>query len=227
LKGLDIVKMDIHSWRMCGRYRDTRPWAELHAVLRKFVGPLDQPVLNLEAREQVRPTQAATIIRSNDGAPWSRSPAGGLCRGSTKALKDWKAATFNARAESVRTSRAYRDSFSRRRCLVAADGRYEWMGPRHDDVKKKQPWLFEPRDAEPIMLAGIWDRCDTTDQGVVESFTTVTQPAGAPLNGYHDRAPVVLFGQDWTRWLDLSANVNDLLRPEGAGRFTVTKCSIR
>ncbi|AYJ85314.1 SOS response-associated peptidase (plasmid) [Sphingomonas paeninsulae] len=213
---------------MCGRYRDTRPWAELHAALREFVGPFDQPALNLESREQVRPTQAATIVRLHDAAP-SVSQARWLLvpwfhKG---ALKDWKATTFNARAETVRTSRAYRDSFARRRCLIAADGWYEWKGEREDDPKKKQPWLFEPRHGEPIMLAGIWDRCETTDQGAVESFTVITQPAGAPLNAYHDRAPVVLFGQDWARWLDLDADIDDLLGPESADRFTVTKSAIR
>ncbi|WP_369426596.1 SOS response-associated peptidase [Glacieibacterium megasporae] len=101
---------------------------------------------------------------------------------------------FNARAETVATSRAYRDSFKRRRCLMPADGWYEWMGPHDDDDKRKQPWLFAPKDGAPIMLAGIWDRCETIDQGSIESFSIVTQPAGAPLNGYHDRAPAVLFG---------------------------------
>jgi putative SOS response-associated peptidase YedK len=142
------------------------------------------------------------------------------------ALKDWKATTFNARAETVATSRAYRDSFKRRRCLVVADGWYEWSGPREGEEKRKQPWLFKPRDGEPIMFAGIWDRCDTTDQGPVDSFTIVTQPAGAPLNGYHDRAPVVLFGNDWARWMDVDADVSDLLGPESPDRFTVSKVSI-
>ena len=93
-------------------------------------------------------------------------------------------------------------------------------------TKRKQPWLFKPRDGEPIMFAGIWDRCETTDQGVVESFTIVTQPAGAPLNGYHDRAPVVLFGEQWARWLDLEADVTDLLGPESTDRFVVARANI-
>lgn len=213
---------------MCGRFRDTRPWAELQAALREFVGPLDQPALNLQLREQVRPTQAATIVRTHDGTPTVSQARWWLIPWfHNGAVKDWKATTFNARAETVKTSRAYRDSFSRRRCLVAADGWYEWKGEREDDLKKKQPWLFEPRDGAPMMLAGIWDRCETTDQGLVESFTVVTQPAGAPLNGYHDRAPVVLFGNDWSRWLDLDADVDDLLGPESADQFVVMKCGIR
>lgn len=68
---------------------------------------------------------------------------------------------------------------------------------------------------------------ETSDLGPVESFTIVTQPAGAPLNGYHDRAPVVLFGDEWKRWLDLDADVADLLGPESRDRFDVVKCGIR
>jgi putative SOS response-associated peptidase YedK len=228
LRPLDNLNPVRHPFAMCGRFRDTHPWAELQAALREFVGPLDQPALNLESREQVRPTQAVTIVRTHDGTPSVSLARWWLVPWFHKgALKEWKATTFNARAESVRASRADRNSFSRRRCLAAADGWYEWMGERDDGPKKKQPWLLEPRDGEPIMLAGIWGRCDTTDQGAVESFTIVTQPAGAPLNGYHDRAPVVLFGQDWSGWLDLSADVDDLLGPESVDRFSVTKCGIR
>lgn len=213
---------------MCGRFRDTRPWAELYEALTAFVGPFEQPALNIESRQQVRPKNAASIVRLTDGAISVSSARWWLIPWFHKgAVREWKATTFNARAETVQTSRAYRDSFKRRRCLVPADGWYEWMGPREDDDKKKQSWLFEPRDAEPIMLAGIWDRCETTDQGPIDSFTIITQPAGAPLNGYHDRAPVVLFGPDWKRWLDLDAEVDDLLGPESADRFTVTKCGIR
>ena len=193
----------------------------------QFLGEPTQPALNLEAREQVRPTQAAPIVRLIDGVPVVSDARWWLIPWFHKgSVKEWKATTFNARAETVATSRAYRDSFKRRRCLVPADGWYEWMGPREGDDKRKQPWLFTPRDAEPIMLAGLWDRCDTTDQGSVESFTIVTQPAGAPLNGYHDRAPVILFGDEWARWLDAETDASELLGPESRDRFDVVQCSI-
>ena len=137
-------------------------------------------------------------------------------------VKDWKFTTFNARAESVATARTYRDSFARRRCLISASGRYEWIG----DKASKTPWLFEPRDGAPIAFAGIWDRCDTSDAGIVESCTIITQPAGAPLNGYHDRAPVVLFAQHWARWLDPAAEVMELLGPESVDRFVIHPASL-
>jgi putative SOS response-associated peptidase YedK len=203
-------------------------WSELHAALSSFLGAPTQAALNLEPREQVRPTQNAPIVTvGEDGtidvwnARWWLIPW--FHKGT---VKDWKATTFNARSETVATSRAYRDAFAKRRCLVVADGWYEWMGPRDDASPRKQPWLFASKDAVPIMLAGIWDECTTADEGRVPSFTIVTQPAGAPLNGYHDRAPVVLKGEDWRRWLDTTADVSDLLGPESADAFSIEKCNI-
>jgi putative SOS response-associated peptidase YedK len=99
--------------------------------MRNFLGEPIQAAVNLEAREQIRLTNDAPIVRMIDGAlnvsnarwwldPWFHKGE----------LKDWKATTFNTRAETVPTSRAYRDSFKRRRCLVVADGWYECSGPR-------------------------------------------------------------------------------------------------
>jgi putative SOS response-associated peptidase YedK len=212
---------------MCGRYRNQQTWTELHAALSRFLEPPAQPAFNLEPREQVRPTNDAVIIRMIDGKAMVANARWWLVPWFHKGmLKDWKATTFNARSETVATSRAYRDSFKRRRCLVAADGWYEWSGPREGDDKRKQPWLFTRHAGEPIMFAGVWDCCETTDLGPVESFTIVTQPAGAPLNGYHDRAPVVLTGDQWGRWLDTEGDVTDLLGPESVDGFDVAKASI-
>lgn len=87
-----------------------------------------------------------------------------------------------------------------------ADGWVEWKG----DGKPKPKFYIDRRAAAPIAFAGIWDSCNTDDAGLVESFTIVTQPPGA-LSDVRDRAPVVLLQSDWSRWLDLSANVDDLL----------------
>jgi putative SOS response-associated peptidase YedK len=215
---------DIGVEDVCGRFRDVRSWADhrdtLAAVSLPIVSPQAAP--NLEAREEVRPTDTATIFRAVEGgvelvrARWWLLPW--FHRGT---VKEWKLTTFNARAETVATARTFKDSFRRRRCLVAADGWYEWTGPKGE----KQRWLFTPRDGKPMMLAGLWDRCDTADQGVIESCTIVTQPSGSPLNAYHDRAPVVLFMEDWATWLDLHADVTGLMGPESADRFNVTAVS--
>jgi putative SOS response-associated peptidase YedK len=208
---------------MCGRYRNLQSWSDLHGSLQRFLGPTTQAPLNMQPMEQVRPTNQAPIVRLVDGVaivgnarwwltPWFHK----------KPLKGWKAATFNARAETVKTAASFRQCFAQRRCLVVADGWYEWSGQREDDPKKKQPYLFTPKaDQPPMAFAGLWDRCDTPDEGPVESFTIVTQPSGSPLNAYNDRAPVTLFGDEWARWLDFSGDVDDLLGPESRNRFDV------
>ena len=206
---------------MCGRYRDLRTWAEHREMLTSLglsiVAPTTAP--NLRPVEEVRPTDPAIILRSVQGGVelaslrWWQVPW--FHRGN---LKDWKFTTFNARAESVQTARSYKDSFAQRRCLVSASGWYEWTGSKGS----KTMWLFEPRD-EPMYLAGLWDRCRTDDAGLVESFTIIVHPAGAPLNAYHDRAPVALFGDECRQWLDTTANVDHLLGPESRDRFTITR----
>lgn len=206
---------------MCGRYRDTRSWAEIHDAMRAFLGPVVAPTsaLNLEYRSEVRPTDPAVIVRAAEGgveiarARWWLIPW--FHKGT---VKEWKFTTFNARAETVHTSRTFRDSFKRRRCLISASGWYEWKGAK----PPKQKYLFEPTHDEMVMFAGIWDRCETSDQGKIESCTIITQPAGAPLNEYHDRAPVILFQDEWARWLDPAGDVADLLGPESPDRFKVT-----
>lgn len=211
---------------MCGRYRNLQSWSELHAGMSSFLAAPTQPALNVAPNLQVRPTNDTPIVRLVDATPVVSNARWWLVPWFHKGtLKDWKATTFNARAETVATSRAYRDSFKRRRCLVAADGWYEWSGMR-EDGNRKQPWLFTAREPEPIMFAGIWDRCETTDLGLIESFTVVTQPAGAPLNGYHDRAPVILFSSEWARWLDIDADVSDLRGPESRNRFAAVQVDI-
>ena len=212
---------------MCGRYRNLQSWADLHAALSSFLAAPTQLPLNLASCEQIRPTDRAPIVRMVDGIPVISQARWWLIPFYHKGnIKDWKATTFNARAETVATSPAYRDSFKRRRCLIVADGWYEWSGPHPEHPKRKQPWLFTALDPEPMMFAGIWDRCHAGDDGEVESFSIVIQPAGSPLNTYHDRAPVVLFRRDWVRWLDLAADVSDLLGPESADRFSVATTAI-
>ncbi len=211
---------------MCSNYQRQKAYrayvdefSETRLPLR-FPEPHDAP--NLEPLAEVRPTDRSPIFRRRDDevemvqarwwlVPWWHEGA----------LKDFKLATFNARSETVATSRTFRDSFKRRRCLVPAEGWYEWTGAKGQKTK----WLFTPKGHAPICFAGLWDRCTTTDAGEVESFTIVTQPAGSALNAYHDRAPVVLAQADWSTWLDLDADPWPLLGPEGADGFDVAYVS--
>lgn len=206
---------------MCTNYRRSKGFA---AYLDEFsqtgipiVFPDRSEAPNLEPQSEIRPTNKAVVFRPHgDGVELVRMRWGLIPWFHRGTAKEWKFATFNARAESVATARSFRDPFKRRRLLIAADGWVEWKG----EGKPKPKFYIEPRDAEPICLAGLWCGCETTDAGMVEGFTMVTQPPGA-LSDVHDRAPVVLRQKDWARWLDLEADVSDLLTAEPPDLYTV------
>ncbi len=127
---------------------------------------------------------------------------------------------FNARAETLATSGAFRESFRRRRCIVPADAFYEWQ--RTAGVR--QPFLIRRVDGGPLALAGLWSgwRHPETEQ-VIRSFTIVTTEANRTLAAIHDRMPVVLEPRDWSRWLDTAdpdvEELNGLLVPAPEGEL--------
>lgn len=201
---------------MCGRYGRDIPWSVLHETL-DLIGQDRAP--NLAPEWDIRPTTRQPVVRPTEAGLELRPMRWGLIPffHSGKPLKAWKAICFNARSETVTTSPAFREAFKRRRCLVPASCWYEWTGGKGKKVK----WRFTAREEPWFMLAGLWDRCTTADEGEVESFAIVTQPAGSPLNTYHDRAPVVLERSAWSTWLDLQADMTPLLGPESVGAFTI------
>jgi putative SOS response-associated peptidase YedK len=202
---------------MCGRYGRDIPWPLLHEAL-NLISPTPSEAPNLEPEWDIRPTTSQWIARPADGGTelvrarwwlvpfWHRGP-----------LKDFKLTTFNAKAETVAKASTFREPFARRRCLVPASCWYEWTGPKWSQVK----WRFTPKADPWLCFAGLWDRCMTPDAGEVVSFTVITQPAGSPLNGYHDRAPVVVSPDKWSAWLDLNADPSPLLGPESADAFVI------
>ena len=203
---------------MCGRYRN-------HLAFNDMLRLADRTnrIVNARANPDIRPTTQQFVVR---GAPGDRELAqmrwglvpywhGG------KALKDFKLTTFNAKAEGVATASTFKGAFARRRCLVIADGWYEWTGPKGS----KERWLFTAKGGEALTFGGCWDASKTSDAGDIESFTIITQPAGAPLNGYHDRAPVVIWPEDRERWMTAGADVADLIGPESVDRFHITPVS--
>jgi putative SOS response-associated peptidase YedK len=209
---------------MCNRYRHTLGWYDIHEDFSQLRIPLKFPQAapNLEPRPDIRPTNTAPVIRPIDAA----DPAAGVGLYELrwwlipffhkKTVKEWKPMCTNARSETVATTAAFRESFKRRRCLVPADGFYEWTGEKGAKTKH----LITPADGAWFCMAGLWDRAETAD-GPVESFTILTTAAGEDMAGIHDRQPVILERADWGRWLDLSAEVGDLFAAKGAGRLKV------
>ncbi len=202
---------------MCGRYGRDIPWSVLHEAL-SLTRPRPADASNLAPEWDIRPTQTQWIARpGEDGMELVRARWWLVPWWHRGTLKDFKLTTFNAKAETVATARTFRDSFARRRCLIPASCWYEWTGAKGSKTK----WRFTARDEPWLCFGGIWDCCTTVDAGEVVSFSIVTQPAGAPLNGYHDRAPVMVPRERWGAWLDPSADVTPLLGPESVGGFEV------
>jgi putative SOS response-associated peptidase YedK len=190
---------------MCGRYLLTSPVD----LLRQLFRFLERP--NLGPRYNIAPTQEVPIVRlSREGdrreliqVRWGLVP---YWADDTKIGNRM----INARAETIERTPAFREAYQRRRCLVPADGFYEWR----KDGKQKQPLLIRRRDQAPFAFAGLWERWRQPDGQVLRSCTIATCPPNALLADIHNRMPVILAAEDHDRWLDPAAGDGKaLLRP--------------
>lgn len=116
----------------------------------------------------------------------------------------------NARGESVAEKPAFRDAFRRRRCLIPADGFYEWK----TDGQCKQPFYISLKTGEPLAMAGLWESWRQPDGAVLRTCCVITTAANALMAPIHDRMPVLVAPDDWTRWLSAPVEaIGDILRP--------------
>lgn len=120
---------------------------------------------------------------------------------------------INARSETAATLSAFRDAFKLRRCLIPADGFYEWQQRNGD----RQPYCFEVNQGELFAFAGLWDRWRDPSGQWVGSCSILTTTPNAMTANVHDRMPVILQKDDYDLWLDPgmkeTATVSELLRP--------------
>lgn len=116
--------------------------------------------------------------------------------------------TINARAETVAEKPTYRQAFRRRRCLIPADGFYEWQ----KRGKRSQPYCIAPADGKPIAFAGLWERW-ARDGQVLESCTILVTSANELMASIHERMPVILDQTDEERWLDPAQTDPNQLQP--------------
>jgi putative SOS response-associated peptidase YedK len=206
---------------MCGRYSITTPVEGLRQLFR-FAGPS----LNLQPRWNVAPTQDAPVVRlAKDGQRELRMLRWGLVPFWAKDISG-AARMINARGETVADKPAFREALKARRCLVPADGFYEWetLG----DKPSKQPLLFRMADGKPFAFAGLWERWRPRDGGApVETFTIVNTAANAIMARYHDRVPIVLAPEDYAAWLDPGTDARPLLKAPPSEWFTATRVSTR
>jgi putative SOS response-associated peptidase YedK len=104
---------------------------------------------------------------------------------------------INARSETISEKPAFRDAFARRRCLVTADGYYEWR----TEGRSKQPFAVALASGEPMVLIGLWDGWRAPDGSILRSCTIITGEANAKLAAMHHRMPMILPRADWPLWL--------------------------
>jgi len=119
---------------------------------------------------------------------------------------------INARSETVSEKPSFRYAFKHRRCVILADGFYEWQRTEGSKAKK-QPYYFTLKDSQFMAFAGLWERWESSEGDLINSCTILTVGANELLQPIHDRMPVILPPPDWDTWLDKSITRGDRLQP--------------
>ena len=204
---------------MCGRFTNKLTWAEIVALYKLA---LPAPPHNLQPRYNICPTDPVDVVTEQDGnRDFVRMRWGLVPWWWSKPLKELRAATFNARAETVETKPFFRDAFKRSRCLIPASGYYEWQ----NIAGGKQPWYFTRADGQPMTFAGLSDEWKdrVTGERLKSCTMIITQPNDVAAE-VHDRMPVILGPNDFASWLDVGGT--ELLKPVANNvlqRWTVSK----
>jgi putative SOS response-associated peptidase YedK len=174
----------------------------------------------LKPRFNIAPTQPILVARlGSDGATECSMLRWGLIPSFTKQLAKTPA-LINARAETLAEKFTFRHSFQRRRCLIPADGFYEWKG----EPRKRQPFYIHQPGHAPFCFAGVWDRWIDPDGKAIDSCAIITTAANEFMRPLHDRMPVILPQESFGQWLDPQAAVpalQELLRPSPEDALTM------
>ncbi len=195
---------------MCGRFTNKMTWQEIHDLY-DITNADFRP--NLRPNYNIAPTHIVPVIRPG-------------AEGRELALMRWgfeepwaKSSIINATAEKVATSRVFKSSFEERRCLVPADGFFEWRRVNG----RKQPIYFTLRDHHPFAFAGLWERWVASDGHPVESCAILTTEPNALVLPVHDRMPLILEPAGYDAWLahdsDPERDLVPLFRPYSGGQM--------
>src|ERR1700730_15360853 len=171
---------------MCGRFVITSP----PQALRLIFGYAEQP--NFPPRYNISPTQPIPVVITENGIRHFRLMQWGLLPAWVKDPRKF-AFLINARAETVKEKPAFKNAIRRRRCLIPADGYYEWKSS--DGVKR--PYFIHRRDGRPIGFAGVAETWVGPNSEEVDTVATVTAPASADLAALHHRVPVTIGAADF------------------------------
>jgi len=208
---------------MCGRFRLSRSKQLVEDHFNSVSGEEDWV-----PRYNIAPTQSVPVIRQNPKEPirelslmrWGLIPS--WAKGPSAAAK-----MINARSETAAIKPAFRDALKSRRCLVPADGFYEWVRAG----KTKQPYCFEVNEGELFAFAGLWDRWKDPSGNWIETCSILTTTPNALTSPVHDRMPVILDRYSHDLWLDPGMRdvtaASALLRPYDARRMRCYPVSTR
>lgn len=202
---------------MCSRYSLTSP----HEAVRGYFNYKDGHAF--PPRPNIAPTQPVAIIRNDHGnerelrlvrwallPPWVKNP------------RDFTT-LINARSETICEKPSFRGAIRHKRCLVPADGFYEWTGAKGS----KRPFLIRPHDRGPFAMAGIFEQWMGADGSEIETMAILTCAANGFMSQIHDRMPVILAPEAFDQWLDCRSgsaeHIAELMRPAPAGLLVMTE----
>ena len=191
---------------MCGRYALCTPLDELVEVF--DVPPVD---FGFPARYNIAPTQQAPVVASDRHGTRMGMMRWGLVPSWAKDLSIGSR-MINARAETLRSKSAFKEAAAARRCLVPADGFYEWV---KEGSGKVPHWIHDPSGAL-LSFAGLWERWNGSGQDPVHSFTIITVDPNDAVRPLHDRMPAIVPAGERATWLDKTVrteNAMAILRP--------------
>lgn len=209
---------------MCGRFTLTADPAELKQALDLGTVPAE-----LEPRYNVAPTQPVAVVTDPESRDvklfrwglvpsWADDPSIG-------------SRLINARSETAAEKPAFRTAFARRRCLVLADGFFEWERVEGKKGKRSQPYYFQLEAGKPFAFAGLWEIWRASEEAEpLLTCTLLTGPANERVARVHDRSPIILDGEKPWVWLDPDASrerLRDLLQPLPPERITMVPVSMR
>jgi putative SOS response-associated peptidase YedK len=186
---------------MCGRYAQR---TDPKSLAKEFKAA---EVPGVEPRYNIAPTQdVLAVYESPDGREmtfykWGLVPSW---------AKDVSvgAKLINARSETVTEKPSFREAFKKRRCIIPADGFYEWRR----EGSRKQPYFFRMRDERPFGFAGLWERWEGEGGRAINSCAILTTEANDVLRPVHDRMPVILHPEDYELWLGAGLRELDLVK---------------
>lgn len=178
---------------MCGRYASSRDARDLAGAF-EVEEPVEQV---LPPSWNVAPTDPVYAVVQREQARQLRVLRWGLVPSWAKDAKG-AARLINARQETVTSKPAFRAAYVRRRCLLPADGYYEWQV----DGTRKQPWFLSRADGAPLAMAGLYEVWSPLEGERLWTCTVITTSAADELGHIHDRTPLLVPKSDWDRWLD-------------------------